>query len=121
MSKLLRVELSKKINLAIPAFHNYQEIKTLNAPLITNGLNEFVQFRLPSWKINKNSIERLYEFENFKKAFGFMTEVAHVAEYIDHHPEWSNVYNKINVRLLSHYCNGVTLKDLFLAFSMVNY
>lgn len=119
MSKLLRAELSKKINLVIPAFHNYQEIKTLKAPLITNGLNEFIQFRLSSWKINKNSIEKLYEFENFKKAFGFMTEVAHVAEYIDHHPEWSNVYNKINVRLLSHYCNGVTLKDLFLAYSMV--
>ena len=48
-----------------------------------------------------------------------MTEVAHVADIIDHHPNWSNVYNKLEVSIWNHKRDGVTLRDIFLALAMV--
>jgi len=120
MQKLKKADFLKKFSLSIPNFKNYEEVKKMDAPLIANGLDELIKWRIPSWKLGEKAIEKKFEFQDFKKAFGFMTEVAHIAEYIDHHPEWSNVYNKLNVRLNSHYCNGVTMRDLFLAFAMVN-
>ena len=119
MSKLIRSDFLKKFKLVIPNFKNYDEIKKLDAPLIVKGLDEFLKSRLPTWKKGEKNIEKKYEFEDFKKAFGFMTEVANIADYIDHHPDWFNVYNRVNVKLNTHDKNGVTMKDLFLAFSMV--
>ena len=119
MQKLRRPDFLKKFNLTIPSFKNYEEVKKMEAPLIANGLSDFMKLRLPTWQISEKSIEKKFEFQDFKKTFGFMSEVAQIAEFIDHHPEWSNVYNKLNVRLNSHYCNGVTMRDLFLAFAMV--
>ncbi|MDP3273785.1 MAG: 4a-hydroxytetrahydrobiopterin dehydratase [Deltaproteobacteria bacterium] len=64
------------------------------------------------------AIRRTYVFENFIEAFGFMTRVAMVAESLDHHPEWSNVYNRVEVVLTTHDAGGVTALDLTLARRM---
>ncbi|MDG4721483.1 MULTISPECIES: 4a-hydroxytetrahydrobiopterin dehydratase [Thalassospira] len=72
---------------------------------------------LPSWVLSEDglSIGRVYRFEDFNAAFGFMTRVALMADKMDHHPEWFNVYNKVNVTLTTHDAGGVTMKDIELA------
>ncbi len=64
---------------------------------------------------NKDAIEKTYLFNDFNQAFGFMVRIALHAEQMDHHPEWFNVYNKVNVVLTTHDAGGVTDKDLNLA------
>lgn len=63
----------------------------------------------------REAIFKSYRFADFKTAFGFMTSVALKAEQMDHHPEWFNVYNKVDVTLTTHDADGVTQKDLELA------
>ena len=63
----------------------------------------------------RDAITREYVFKDFNRAFAFMTQVALAAEKADHHPEWSNVYNKVRVTLSTHDAGGVTQKDLDLA------
>lgn len=70
---------------------------------------------LPNWRFSKNGIEKQFEFKDFIAAFGFMTRVALEAEKADHHPEWSNNYNKVTIRLTTHDSGGVTDKDFKLA------
>jgi len=68
------------------------------------------------WKEDKNELVKNFEFKNFIDAFGFMTKVAIVAEKENHHPWWSNVYNKVEIRLTTHDAgNIITLKDRELA------
>jgi 4a-hydroxytetrahydrobiopterin dehydratase len=69
------------------------------------------------WKRDdkRDAIMREYVFKDFNRAFAFMTQVALAAEKADHHPEWSNVYNKVRVTLTTHDAGGVTQKDLDLA------
>ena len=64
---------------------------------------------------NRDAITRELVFPDFNRAFAFMTQVALAAEKADHHPEWSNVYNKVRVTLSTHDAGGVTQKDLDLA------
>lgn len=64
------------------------------------------------------SISREFRFGNFRKAFAFMTEIAMVAERMDHHPEWSNVYNRVAVTLTTHDAGGLTELDFQLAARM---
>lgn len=66
------------------------------------------------WEVVKDGIEKKFEFKTFTDAFGFMTMVAIQAEKMNHHPEWFNVYNKVNVRLTSHDIDGISEKDLIL-------
>lgn len=66
----------------------------------------------------REAIEKEFEFTDFNMAFGFMTCVALQAERMDHHPEWSNVYNRVRVVLTTHEAGGVTKKDLALAAFM---
>jgi 4a-hydroxytetrahydrobiopterin dehydratase len=66
----------------------------------------------------RDAIARTYRFKNFRKAFAFMTEAALVAEKMDHHPEWSNVYGKVDVTLTTHSAKGVTALDVTLAQKM---
>lgn len=71
---------------------------------------------MPTWKEKDNSLVAGFEFPDFVSAFGFMTQVALVAEKMNHHPNWSNVYNKVEIRLSTHDAgNVVTDKDRLLA------
>lgn len=68
------------------------------------------------WKEENNRLVRIFKFQDFKEAFGFMTKVAMVAEKMDHHPNWSNVYNTVTIELTTHDAgNVVTEKDRKLA------
>jgi len=76
--------------------------------------------KLQDWEKSKgrDSIEKEFIFKDFQIAFDWMTEIALVAEKMDHHPEWLNVYNKINVTLSTHDSNGITQLDVDLAKEM---
>jgi 4a-hydroxytetrahydrobiopterin dehydratase len=68
------------------------------------------------WKEEDNKLVKTFTFKNFVEAFGFMSKVALVAEKMDHHPNWSNVYNKVSFELCTHEAgNTVTDKDQKLA------
>ncbi|MBK6265545.1 4a-hydroxytetrahydrobiopterin dehydratase [Marivirga sp. S37H4] len=68
------------------------------------------------WKEEDNTLKRTFEFKDFKEAFGFMTKVAITAEKMNHHPNWSNVYNKVSFELTTHdEGNKITEKDRKLA------
>ena len=64
---------------------------------------------------DRDAIARTYRFADFNAAFGFMTRVALKADKMDHHPEWSNVYNRVEVLLTTHDADGVTALDIELA------
>ena len=72
---------------------------------------------LPQWQIESggHAILRTFQFHGFDEAFAFMTRVALHAEKHDHHPEWSNVYDRVAMRLTTHDAGGVTVRDLALA------
>lgn len=71
---------------------------------------------LPDWTINETGrMQRTLKFKNFKEAFSFMTHVALKAEQENHHPEWFNVYNKVDIQLTTHDAGGITEKDILLA------
>ncbi|WP_144143836.1 4a-hydroxytetrahydrobiopterin dehydratase [Paraburkholderia sp. BCC1884] len=63
----------------------------------------------------RDAIQRQFQFADFNEAFGFMTRVAIKAQEMDHHPEWFNVYNKVEITLATHEANGVTERDIKLA------
>ena len=75
---------------------------------------------LPGWRphAERPAITRRYVFADFKAAFGFMARVAPVAEALGHHPEWLNVYNRVEVVLTTHDAGGLTALDLRLAREM---
>ena len=66
----------------------------------------------------RDAITKSFKFKDFNAAFGWMTRAALIAEKMDHHPEWSNVYNKVEVTLTTHSAGGVTEKDINLAKAM---
>ena len=71
---------------------------------------------LPAWEVRGDRIVRVFLHDDFVKAFGFMTKVALLAERANHHPEWSNVYDRVQARLTTHDAgNLVTAKDVELA------
>ena len=72
------------------------------------------------WRLSDDgkAIEKTFRFSNFNAAFGWMTRAAIVAEKLDHHPEWFNVYNKVDVRLTTHDQDGLTALDEKLAKAM---
>ena len=70
---------------------------------------------LKGWTYKEGCIEKEIVFNNFKDALAAMVRIGFEAENMDHHPEWSNVYNKLNIRLKTHAAEGVTEKDFFLA------
>lgn len=77
-----------------------------------------IQERLTSmegWTYNDNAIHTSFEFENFKEAFASMTRIAFEAERLNHHPDWTNVYNTLQISLNTHDAEGVTEKDFELA------
>ena len=78
-------------------------------PLLANG-----------WEMDteRDAIRKTFKFKDFATAFGWMTSVAIVADKADHHPEWSNVYNRVTVLLTTHDANGLTERDVTLAQAM---
>ncbi len=80
-------------------------------------LDESALTALPNWAVSadKKSIHRQFKFKDFAQAWSFMTHVALLAEKMDHHPEWSNVYNKVDITLTTHDAGGLTERDLKLA------
>ena len=72
---------------------------------------------LDGWKdvAGRDAIQRSFVFADFNAAFGFMSRVALLAEKMDHHPEWFNVYNRVEVTLATHDCNGISERDIAMA------
>lgn len=78
---------------------------------------------LPGWRLldDRDAIAKSFRFKSFNAAFGFMSRAALLAEKMDHHPEWFNVYNKLEVTLTTHDAGGVTEHDLRMARAMETY
>jgi len=76
--------------------------------------------RIPEWKPvdGRDAISRSFKFKDFSEAFGFMARSALVAERMNHHPEWFNVWNKVDVTLSTHDAGGLTERDIKLAEAM---
>jgi 4a-hydroxytetrahydrobiopterin dehydratase len=70
---------------------------------------------LPEWTLSNNKLKREFVFGDFNAAFGFMTRVALVAEAMGHHPEWSNVWNRVVIELTTHDLSGLSSLDVELA------
>ena len=70
---------------------------------------------LPGWSVQNGKLHREYRFPDFPHAFGFMAASAPAIEKMDHHPEWSNVYNRVTVDLITHDAGGITALDEQLA------
>ena len=88
---------------------------------LTKLPNDFdFEKNLPLWKLDASgiAIERNFVFKDFQQAFAFMTLCAKCAEEIDHHPDWSNTWNRVNVRLSTHSENALTLLDVQMAKAM---
>ena len=70
---------------------------------------------LPKWALSNNKLKREFVFSDFNAAFGFMTRVALVAEAMGHHPEWSNVWNRVVIELTTHDLSGLSSLDVEMA------
>jgi 4a-hydroxytetrahydrobiopterin dehydratase len=70
---------------------------------------------LDGWQVSEDKLFRQLEFKDFVAAFGFMTRVALIAQSMDHHPDWTNVYNRVAIHLHTHDSGGITKRDLELA------
>ncbi|WP_282056257.1 4a-hydroxytetrahydrobiopterin dehydratase [Maribacter luteus] len=73
---------------------------------------------LEGWEYIDDALQTTFEFKDFKETFSIMTRIAFECEAQNHHPEWSNVYNTLTIRLNTHDANGVTIKDFKLAQSI---
>ena len=89
--------------------------KKLDDAAVSDGLKS-----LPDWSrvANREALTRSFKFADFNAAFGFMTRSALVAEQMNHHPEWFNVWNRVDVTLATHDAGGITELDLKLAAAM---
>jgi 4a-hydroxytetrahydrobiopterin dehydratase len=85
--------------------------------LLTDAAREAALEGLPGWSYDAHAgaIRRHFAFAGFSEAFGFMTRVALAAEKMDHHPDWSNGWNKVDIALSTHSAGGVTALDIVLA------
>ena len=93
-------------------------MKKLDASARKQALKE-----LPQWRDipGRDAITRKFEFRDFNEAFGFMSRAALLAEKMDHHPEWFNVYRTVDVTLSTHDAGGVTENDIRMARAMEEY
>ena len=88
----------------------------MDAPPVLSGpaLDDALQ-SISEWTFTDGAITRQLTFPDFASAFGFMTEIAIIAEKHNHHPEWSNVYNRVSIMLTTHDSGGLTSLDIDLA------
>ena len=84
---------------------------------LTEQERQSLPSRLPRWTPDpaRDAIRRSFRFDDFVSAFGFMARVALLAERADHHPEWSNVYGRVDILLTTHDAGGLTMRDVRLA------
>jgi 4a-hydroxytetrahydrobiopterin dehydratase len=83
------------------------ERRKLSEQEITDGLRT-----LKGWTVVNGALHKKIQFKNFNQAFGFMTRVALIAESMNHHPDWSNVYNTVTIDLMTHDLGGLSTYDL---------
>jgi 4a-hydroxytetrahydrobiopterin dehydratase len=90
------------------------------ADKLTGNARKTALGKLSGWSEvdGRDAISRTFKFADFNEAFGFMARAALIAEKLDHHPEWFNVYNKVEVTLSTHDAGGVTERDVKLAEAM---
>lgn len=90
---------------------------------LTDAERQAALSHLTSWKLQdgREAIARSIAFKDFSAAWGFMTRVAMAAEAMDHHPEWSNVWNKVDIVLSTHDAGGLTERDVALARKIDGY
>lgn len=84
-------------------------IQAMTEQQISEQLTHF-----PQWELRENKLYRRLVFEDFVHAFGFMTQVAIIAEKMNHHPEWANVYRTIDIYLTTHDAGGISERDFAL-------
>jgi len=84
-------------------------------PKLTTAEIEAALSELPGWNVQSGKLHKDYRFADFIHAFGFMATAALGIEKMNHHPEWSNVYNRVGVDLMTHDSAGITHKDIELA------
>jgi 4a-hydroxytetrahydrobiopterin dehydratase len=82
--------------------------------LTTEEIHEKLE-PLSGWKLVNQGIQKDFEFADFSEAFGFLTRIALLSEKLNHHADWSGVYNRVHIRLSTHDAGGVTAKDLQMA------
>ena len=85
---------------------------------MTKLSEDYIEKRMlhfPDWDYSENAIHAEFEFENFRDCFSAMSRIAFECEALNHHPDWSNVYNVLNISLSTHDAGGVTEKDFALA------
>ncbi len=85
----------------------------LDPQAVQTGLN-----KLPLWILDGNAIVRHFQFSSFVGAWAFMSKVALLAEKMDHHPDWHNVYNVVDVSLSTHDAGGITEMDMQMAMAI---
>ncbi len=83
-------------------------------PLTPEEINS-LRTELPAWSIKGKKLVRDWQFKDFFEAFGFITQVALLAQSMDHHPEWKNCYSKVSIELTTHDLGGLSNKDIELA------
>lgn len=86
-------------------------------PQLTQAERDAALTDMPDWTLRADglAIERRFKFRDFSEAFAFMTRVALLAEQVDHHPEWANVYNRVDITLTTHDAGGLSQRDVALA------
>ena len=89
----------------------------MSVPQLTETQRAEALAELPEWSLGADglAIERQFKFRNFSEAFAFMARVALIAEKHDHHPEWSNVYNRVAITLTTHDAGGLSERDAKMA------
>ena len=92
-------------------------------PRLSDAERDAALARLTEWRLRDDglAIERTFKFADFSTAFAFMTRVALAAEKADHHPEWSNVWNKVEIALTTHDAGGLSARDVALAETIDGY
>jgi len=112
----------RRSSVACDALRGVRCLSTKNAALVgEQRTKQLAMLSRNGWNLQKgdrDAIEKTYMFDNFVDAFGFMTKVAIVAEKMDHHPEWFNVYNKVEVVLTTHDFKALSNNDVELATKM---
>ena len=93
-------------------------MKAMTPQQLQNALGVLNESPAKPWTVRDGKLHKEFLFADFISAFGFMTSVAIHAEKVDHHPDWSNVYNRVTVDLVTHQVGGVTVRDFSLAKTM---